>query len=102
MGDVVLDPVDPPALGRVGVNARGAAWDEVWKRRHRWERGFPPRWSADGPQGLDAWGAGMGEAAAVTDHEAGTGRTAIRQGRERQSRFGRLGCLAVVPGEQKA
>lgn len=74
-------------LGRFGVNTRGAAWDEVWKRRHRWERGFPPHWSADGPQGLDAWGANVGDAGAVTDHDAGTGRTAIRQGRERQSRF---------------
>ncbi len=71
--------------GRVG--GRDTDWSEVWRRRGRWSRGFPPRGRDDGPQGLDAWEvADVGDAGTVDETEV-TGRTAIRKGRQRQARL---------------
>ncbi len=71
--------------GRIG--GRDTDWAEVWRRRGRWSRGFPPRGRDDGPQGLDAWeDADVGDAGAVDEAEV-TGRTAVRRGRERQARL---------------
>jgi GT2 family glycosyltransferase/acetyltransferase-like isoleucine patch superfamily enzyme len=73
-------------LERLPLGGRDTAWGEVWRRRGRWGKGFPPRGDDDGPQGLDAWGVtGVGDAVDVKDEV--TGRTAVRQGRARQARF---------------
>jgi N-acetylglucosaminyl-diphospho-decaprenol L-rhamnosyltransferase len=72
-------------LERAGIG-RESDWTEVWRRRGRWSRGFPPRGRDDGPQGLDAWGGDDVKDADVKDG-AVTGRNAIRRGRARQARF---------------
>jgi N-acetylglucosaminyl-diphospho-decaprenol L-rhamnosyltransferase len=51
------------ALERAGAG-REAGWDEVWRRRRRWWRGYPP-----------------------AAKEPGTGRSSLRTGTARQQRF---------------
>jgi hypothetical protein len=68
---------------RVGVGRRDTDWAEVWRRRRRWRRGFPPV-REGGPQGLDGWDETVGD----DGHEPSvTGRNSIRQGKERRARF---------------
>ena len=70
---------------RVGVGGRDTDWAEVWRRRRRWQRGFPPV-REGGPLGLDGWDDMVGDGHEGRD-EAVTGRNAIRRGGERRNRF---------------